>query len=504
MGAALCAACGCSLGLDRSLLDRDAHAGDDPDAPLLLGPDGTLPDALDGGLRRPSLEAGDAEAVEAALADDGASAADAPSIPSDGAVNGAQSCTTDTQCPQDLAHCGASSCGAGGFCTPTATYHFVATHFAVGAAAAPRSSLSGPLSAPPYAEAIAAAYPYVFIVTPGGVIAFDVSSPVNGAPRRVPISFLPAGVVAAVALGPLVYFVAGVSGSPNGAYQAVAWLDVTGTAGAMSLQAHLAPQLQVTPMAPQVPTSITSLFNVLPAWPMGIFLVYYSNNEATYYPTAETATPSASDTLVPFWNQALVTGAELAVASGSRLIAYTYDSLQPKLALVSGAGTSGASVSPQTTAPIPAARQAAFASNPGGAVLWTSALVTSPTSPITAARLTRLLSDGSATVFAASGAANTFVDLEHYAGVAQASTVVAPPVWLDGKRALGLALDHAALSDTAVHVVTCDTSLALAPGFASLPIDPATVGAASSNGLAYALGARNGRWTVYVLAPACP
>ncbi len=497
------AACGCSLGLDRSLLDRDAQAGSsssDLDTAVPLGPDGTLADALNGGLPRPSLDAGE----DAAVGDDTTSIADGSSIPSDGGRNGAQPCTTDTQCPQDFAHCGASSCGPGGFCTPMSTYHLLATSFAVGTAAVPRSIAARPLSVPLYDEAIAAAYPYVFVVTVGGVIAFDVSSPVDAAPRRVPIAPLPTGVVAAIALGPLVYFVADVSGAPNGAYQAVAWVDVTGTAGAVSLQAHLAPQLQVIPMAPQVPTNITSLFNVLPAWPAGLFLVYYSNNEATYYPTAKTATPNASDTLVPFWNQALVTGAELTVASGSRLVAYTYDSLQPKLALVSGAGSSAAMVSPQTTAPIPAARQAAFASSPRGGVLWTSALVSSATSPITSARLTRLLPDDLATVFTASGAASTFVDLEHYAGVSQSSAVVAQPVWVDGKSALGLALDHATAADTAVHVVTCDTSLALAPGFASLPIDPATVGAASSNGFAYAMGARTGKWTVYVLAPACP
>ncbi len=467
---AMAATSGCSLGLDRSLLVREAGAeapSSRLDALADLPADASFAGASDGPRTGPSpddaSQSVDSEdAVAAAFPEAGGALADGAVPDGGGAPDGGSSvvCAKDSDCPQDFAHCRATACDAGGHCTIAAPYRFVASHFTVGAGAVARPSLSRPA----YAESVAAAYPYLFVVTTAGVRAFDVTSPISVAPRQVPITLLPPGIVATVAVGPLVYFVSDVSGPPNGAYQAVAWVDVTAMAGATSLQAHAAPQLSVIPMAPQVPTNITSLFNVLPAWPSGLFLVYFSNDEATYYPTASTATPNPSDTLVPFWNQALVTGADLAVASGSRLVAYTYDSVQPKLALVSRAGTSAATVSPQTTAPTPSARQAAFASNAGGAVIWTSAPVTPDALGLTAARLTRLLSDGSASAFTASGAPNTFVDLEHYASVSSTTAVVAPPVWIDATLALGLAADHANLQDTAVHVVKSDVSVSLVPG----------------------------------------
>jgi len=341
------------------------------------------------------------------------------------------------------------------------------------------------------------------------VSAFDLTSPTDTTPPAVRIDnlTLPGPIVATVALGSTVYFVTGVSGPPLGAYQALAWIDVSVDVvldgGAPSLQAHPASQLSIAPPTIQNPTSINSLYNVLGNARGGLFLVYYSSDDPTYYPTASTLPHNSSDTLVPYWNQALVTGAELAAASGSRLIAYENDSQQPKFALVTGAGTSAAEVGPQVTVPTPSAPQAAFASGPNGGVLWTSA----PLTPVPAARVTLLAASSATTSLSGIGnvAPATYVDLEDYS-TAPTASVVAPPVWVDQTDlAIGFAADHAELSNTAAHVISVSAGgLSATGGIVSLPLAGAsTLGVASSNTFAYALAPGTNSSTVYVLAPLC-
>ncbi len=492
----------------------DAGAGDEAtalddgavqdDATAAVMPADGPPSASEGSLSTAPGDGTVAGAADATAVQNGLAT---PDSGGPGAAGGA-ACANDGDCPQDFAHCRASLC-SGGVCSAPADYHLLASQFAVaGVPAKFKTSGSHP------SAAIAVAYPFVFVVT-SSVSAFDVTSPLATTPRAVKLDGLDPAVpyVGAVAAGSIVYFVTAVTPTGAGSSQTIAWTDVasdvTTTAGATSLKLHVAPALFISPPILELPTTIDSLFNVVPDYPSGLFLIYTSKDHSTYFPTATTTKPTATTTLVPYWNQALVTGADLAAASGSRLVAYNNDSQQPKFALVAMPGTPAVNVGSQITVPTPSSLQAAFASEPGGGVLWTSATLSA--GAIGAARLT-VLAATSATASLSGAALATvpaYVDIEHYAAPLT-TTVVAPPTWVDGTTlALGLAADHTDLSKTAVHVVTVKggaVTIGTDAGadYVSLPTAASAIDVRSSKQFAYALGEGSASSTVYVLAPLCP
>ena len=506
---------GCSLHLDeidRELAEKAKNAGEISDASRTGAPDaaelGRDIDATGGG---PIISDASGAGSDASLTDS-EGRPEAPSNDANPVVSPEAGCSRDSDCPVNLAQCKASLC-KGGICSTPTAYRLLASQFTI--AGPPRAGLAGHRN-----ELIAAIYPYLFVVNAGGVAAFNVSNPKSASPRPVRIDGLPSTpVVAVMAVGKVVYFVGSSTTANNGALQPLSWIDVSSD-GAVSpegdvLHANVPLSVFIEPplMPLQRPTKIDSLYNVLPSRPDGLFLVYSSSDHPTYFPTALLKRPGTTVTVAPYWNQALVTGADVAAASGSRLVAYTSDGPQPKFALVTMPGTSAASVGSQVTVPTMTAAQSAFASSPAGGVLWTSAVLTQGANTaipgvITAARLTLLLADENTATLSAIAKVDpmTYFDLQQYAaGIAASQVVVAPPVWISSSLALGLSAEPTdPLGKTLVRLISVEGSNLSANSDAQvLPSPPATIDIASSNGFAYALGADATSNTVYVLAPSC-
>jgi hypothetical protein len=482
------AAVGCSLGLDPSLVDAAAPAGD----------------AAPGDEHFATAEAaalldGDAHArapESASTADSGGCTTDQDCVAA-AAVAGA--CASSAACDPTwhvclLATCAAPACNVS---TCSLAQHACSTPVPYSFEAARISVDYGGVGGTPQAS-IAAVWPFVFVVTNNGVVAYNVTDPTSASPPRVAVHSVPFLPMAAVAVGRRVYFVRGTEGSGPVYRQAVAWVDVPQDPFLTELAAASA--FVGTPAQGNVT-------NVLTNGSDGLFVVY----GARLAPTANLHPPIDDSTvLAPFANAGLASGASIVASSGARLIAYRYDSgsYVPDFAIINAAATSGAQTT--TEQPLTAdgllADQGVFATGRDGSVLWSTAVYAVDSSGlpsgIAKARLTWVLGSGTAANFDPS----TYVDLETYVPTTQAP-VVGPSVWIDANTALGLAAASSASTDsTSVQVVTRSPP-AVVPGTRTLlSIDPGSVGVAASGGFAYVLAQddpSNQTCTVTIFAPSC-
>src|SRR5579859_5315689 len=344
---------GCSLGLDASLIDA-SPPGDDvapvpeagADAPAPVDAD-AHPAPTDG---PPSVDAG------ACSKDSDCATAAAPA----GACVTASKCDPTwhvcmlTTCPTQACH--AAVCNlASQQCSVPTSYGFEATKFTVG--------YGGVGAGVRYS--IAAAWPFVFVLTTNGVVAYDVVDPSDASPPLVAVHGVPFLPIAVVAVGRRVYFVRGTEGTGPSYREAVAWLDVPQNPLLTTLTAQSA---FVTTPADGVDAVLTNGVD-------GLFVAYAGNLE----PTAKLVPPIDDTTVLkPVANAGLASGASLWASSGSRLLAYRYDpgSNNPFLAIVNAAATPGA----QTTTEVqldaygPLADQRFFATGDDGSVLWSTAV----------------------------------------------------------------------------------------------------------------------------------
>ena len=265
----------------------------------------------------------------------------------------AGACATDSDCQGEAASGGA--CTTGATCDPT--WHVcVLTTCAVGACkAAVCDSPSHTCSMPkPYGfeatqfsvqtggvgaavtYSIAAAWPFVFVVTTNGVVAYNVVDPTSSAPPAVAVHGIPFIPIATLAVGRRVYFINYGQGGGPSYRQAVAWIDVP--------QDPLLTDL--TAVSAFLTVASPDVVNVLTNGVDGAFVVYGSS---AALPTANMHPPLADGMMVSaFANAGLSSGASITTSSGARLLTYRYDgpTQTPNFALVNGAGTSSA----QTTA----------------------------------------------------------------------------------------------------------------------------------------------------------
>jgi len=479
------AAAGCSLGLDKSLLTQEAGIQDAPS--VEVGVDAPM---------KPPMDAQPQDVVTPPEADAGACTRDSDC---QSAVGDAGSCVKTAKCDPtwhvcmldtcDVGACKAAVCNvAQQTCSVPTTYGFSTTQFSVhsgGVGGAPHSS-------------IAAAWPFVFVVTTNGVAAYDLIDPTDPTPPSVTVHGVPFLPVATIAIGRRVYFTTSTEGGGPTYRQAIAWIDVPQNPFVTDLQATSA--LVSTPQQ-GVQSALTNGTD-------GLFVVYSSGS---LLPTADVHPPlDDTTTLTPFSNAGLASGATIPAASGARLVAYRYDgpTSTPNFALVNGAGTTGA----QTTAEQaldafgPLANQAAFGTGGDGSLLWTTAVYQADDagviSGIDSARLSWLLGSGTAANFDTT----VFVDLETYTPTTGAY-VVAPPLWIDANTALGLAAAGSTTTNsTSVQVVTKQPAAVRSSTRTLLSVGPGAVGAASSNGFGYVLAEddpKNETCSVYVFAPAC-
>jgi hypothetical protein len=495
----------CSLDLDRALM-----AGNSPDAsdgsvdrdrvepPL---PEASKPDG-------PKLDSSTDVALDAVPSDArgtleaGVCATDAD-CQSWAAMAG--SCATTTKCDTIRGTCIVDLCNAGACkasacdlatksCLPARPYAFNVGHFTV--------SQGGVVFG--VGPSIAAAYPFVFVLTTTGVAVYNVIDPTSGSPPQIPLNGVTFVPTAVLAVGSRVYFVSGVEATSPAYRQAIAWVDVP-----------------VNPLVPSLDATVTwaaTTGSVLGGvFSNGVDGVYLTYSSGMLEPTANARPPlDSSTTLMALPNTGLAQGATVAASSGTRLVSYRYDTTTslPSLALVTNAATPQALAMGEQSinAYGPLDGEATLVTGADGSVLWTNIVLPPP--PINGvagswvAGLTWLLSGASAGTFDTS----VRVTLESYSSASVSSLssstyLLAPAAWVDSNTALGLAgAAENPGGSTSVQVVTRQPP-ALASGKRSvLSVAPGAAYAAASNGFGYVLAAdspSNVSATIYVFAPGC-
>jgi hypothetical protein len=476
---------GCSLGLDHSLIGADA--GDDVSTPMEAAVDAPMKPPVDS-----QAPPGDAKVTVDAGACSKDSDCQAEAAPAGACVSAAKCDPTWHVClltTCSVGACKAAVCNTGNqSCSVPTTYGFEATQFSVpfGVGGAGVHS------------AIAAAWPFVFLLTTNGVVVYNVVDPTNPDPPVVPMSGVPFFPLATIALGRRVYFLNNTQGQGPTYKQAIAWVDVAQDPLVASFQAESA----------FVDVAQNGVSSVLTNGSNGAYVVYASGMAA---PTADVAPPlDDSTTLATFPNPGLTAGASIIASTGARLLTYRYDpsGMLQNVALVTGPGTAAAQTGTEQalTDYGPMANQAAFTTGNDGSLLWNGAIYglndAGAAVGISSARLTWLLASGTDVNFATS--AN--VDLETYAPPTSAY-VTAQPIWLDANTALGLAAASAASTDTtSVQIVTKSPPTVEAASRTLVSVAPSSVGGTASGGFAYVLAQddpKNLSFSVYIFAPAC-
>jgi hypothetical protein len=385
--------------------------------------------------------------------------------------------------------CKASVCsGTGGSCSVPTTYGFEAAHFSV-----PQGGVGAGL-----ANAISAVWPFLFVVTTNGVVAFNVVDPTNTSPPAVPlggIAFIP---ISTIAVGRRAYFIADTVGNGPSYRQAIAWVDLPQDPRITNLQATTA---FVTVENRGVVAALTNGVD-------GPFLAY---NSGLQFPAADVHPPLTDTTVLQtFSNAGLPNSAGIAASSGTRLVTYRYDPAAQfaNFALVNGAGTAAAQTTTEQAVNAfgPIANQGALQTGGDGSLLWTSAVEETDdagaATGIESARLTWLLKTGTAANFDTT----LHVDLETYSPTTSAQ-VVGPPLWIDANIALGLAAASATSTDsTSVQIVSKSPTTVDAASRTLVSVAPGNLGVASSNGFGYLLAEddpKNQSCSVYIFAPSC-
>jgi hypothetical protein len=499
----LAIASGCSLGLDPSKI-ADGH------------PDASLPGLVD-------VAADAATAVDAAPAMDAPLDDSAADVASESGDVGPPGCTHDGDCVGiDACHagkcdaatgacsfavcpsalCQGSSCSAAtSTCTTPAPYGFHSALVTVSA---------GPVGCGGNAAAcIAAAYPFVFVGTANGVVAYSVYDPSSSSPAAVPIQGLPFLPQQMTAMGSRVYFVGPVVGSGPTYRIQVAWIDVPSDPLAQSLTA-------------------TTTFDSLPvpslqgAWATtdgSLFLV--DLDQAQSFLASKVMAPFADGTALPFFASVAVPLGEQPVAvSGSRLVFSRWQETgslyQTLFSFENGAGTSsaqnGGEQATYTALGATAPGNASYAQGADGSLLsGAAALVVNDAGEldIPAVKLAWLVASGTAPQFDGSAS----VDVETYAPpVSAGNPVVGPVAWVDANTALVLAaakgtVGSGSAGQTSVQVASKTQPPILAGGRRYiLPASVGLVGAASSGGFGYVLAVDPSSattCTLHVFAPSC-
>jgi hypothetical protein len=492
------AAVGCSLGLDRSKIGQfEGQEGGPP-------PDGPLPEGTSG-------EAGDAP-----TSSDGQGLSDAPPEANAGACSkdsdcqmGADGggCVTSAKCDPTWHVCMLDVCDAGACkaeecvtamnsCTLPADYTgtFNPTSFTV--------QYGGVGTSIPWA--MSAVWPFVFIITTNGVIAYDVFDPTNDMPAAVTIHGVPFIPNYTLAIGRRVYFLTNEIGGPT-YHQAIAWIDV--------------PQnpfiTQFTANAVWVGTTEKNgLVALVNDGVSGFYMSYDSN---PLFPTADVHAPLFDGTTITAFTNAnfpmssgIVSASGAAGTSTAKLVAYHYDAMNQaaQYTLVGSPGTGSATTGSLQTVDAmgPIDNQQTWTQGSDGSVLWEAApyqiVDGGSTGQIDQTCLTWLLDSSTSTSFDAAKCAT----LESY-DPPIGQRVTATPAWIDATTALGLAAASSNPSaSTSVHVVKKNMAATVPGVVAYVPAAPGAVGTASSNGFGYVLAQTdpmNQTCTVYIFAPAC-
>jgi hypothetical protein len=471
------AVAGCALGLDPSLMAHDA---------------GIPPDGTSGQVSLASKDGGDAAPTS--------STGMTCTVDSDcvGVVS-AGSCVTSATCDAVWHVCMLDVCDPGACqiascdllqktCSAPTSYGFAVSVFHIASGVGDW----GP------ASSVAAAYPFLFVLTNNGVAAYNVANPTGTVPPAVAVHGAPFIPVALVASGRRVYFVGPVEGTGPAFRQAIAWIDVPGDPFLTSLSASTA----------WVSTTQPTLANAVWNGATGLALTY----AATADPTSTLpAAPDDSTSLVPSPIASLMAGAAIVASSGNDLVAYLNgtSARHALFSLVTGVSQSTGQATAQQNigAYGPLDDQAAFATGTDSTLLWSSAPLRVVDGGVTGIASTRLTWLSRADAGADAGFLSTAVhaDLETYPA-STSGTVVGPVAYVDNDTAVALAASGEDLGATSVQVFSRSANAIASGQRAVISATPDAVGVAASHGFAYVLvqdDATNQSSTVYVVAPGC-
>jgi hypothetical protein len=478
-------AAGCSLGLDASLMQGgpgDAGAGADGKV--------STSGSMDGGGEAQSPVSTSTSAVVTSCSSD---ADCAPAANGAACVTGSHCDPTWHVCMLDVCNvgpCAVASCDVlSKQCQMSTSMGFAISLFTV---------VAGGVGGATPASSIAAAYPFLFVLTTNGVIAYNVANPTTNVPPMVAVHGVPFIPLALASIGRRVYFVSDVQGSGPTYRQAVAWLDVPGDPFLASLDANEAWIGVQSTDTPALDSALTA--------PSGRLELVYSASQ----PLVASLLPPLADStvLVPAGIASIVGGAAIVATSGADLVTYRYgtSSEHPIFSVVSGADQSSGQATPERNFGSYGATDpsAAFTGGTDGTVLWESAplALADAGGGIASARLTWLspIADGGLFDF------SVHADVERYTSSSAPTDAVGPVAWLDANTALVLAAARESPDSTSAQVFD-RTRGAVVPGIrAIISAAPSSLGVAVSQGFAYVLAQddpSNARATVYVLAPGC-
>jgi hypothetical protein len=480
---------GCSLGLDASKLDAQGDSGASLD-------DGGSPP-----IDAPTTENAAPEASPPA--DAGACTKDADCLATNGCLSGR--CDTSTgACVFDVckqaALCTRAACDtSGGTCGPPSTYGFHASAFKVTQGAVGCNGNPG--------YCFAAVYPYLFVGTTNGLVAYAAVDPANASPTPLPIAGLPFPPSFVVASGPRVWIAGATFGAGPTCKLPLAWIDVPTSPFEQALHAQS--------VLVDTQCSLSYLFARAGG---GAFLV--AGDAPSAFPTAIADAPVADLTpLSVASNNGITSGASPAAASGTRLVMSRWVSVAEQyagvFAFVDGAGTKGEQAGAEQNT-VGAMGQVygggVIAESRGGGLVWGAPLI-APNPPAgfttVAARVAFLANNAKDTAFDATAHA----DVETYSpgSVGFGANVVGPIASLDESHVLALAQVPASLATTSVQIVEraegdagAQATVVAGKRFV-LPIGNDKLAATSTNGFGYVLANDAvDSATVHVFAPACP
>jgi hypothetical protein len=459
--AAGCVAVACSFNLDPSLIvdtGKDlGPAGGEPGAAAEAGMDGTGPNGL-GNKCTTDAECPSSHGCLTGRCD---------------AIRGV--CVYDV-CKQPGPSCAVARCNeAVRSCGAPTPHGFHAGVIDVGA---PLACADATVS-----KCIAAAYPFVFVLTTTGVRVHSAIDPMNPTPRSVALtgpSFQPAQLVATANR---VYFV----GPPNGASAQVAWVDVPVDPFTTTLATTAQATLTISADAG------TSAFA---ATADSIFVV----GQVAPYPTALVG-QAAGATVNAYPLPPVGPYPTLAGASGTRLLVQsTFGGADYRFVL--NAGTASATLSADAGSP---AAQSMFAIQYGqghdGSIVAHGGVFggTYPDFGYSSTGAVWLVANAAATSYGTQAVA-----VETYTPYAS-TYPLGPIAWLDPDRVLVTALAAGAAGTTSVQVATKATNppSKIAGRRFTFPADPIKIGAAASNGLGYVLVSEATTAKLHVFATDC-
>lgn len=387
-------------------------------------------------------------------------------------------CETDagqcvyTICPANA--CSVSVCGTGNQCSAPTTYEFHAGAFHV--------SLGNIGCGGAQRHCFAAVYPFVFVGTTNGVVAYPVEDPTNSSPSSIPVAGLPFFPNFIVSNGNIVYFVGTVVGTGPSYKVPIASLTVP-TDPTVS-------EMVATTVFDSL--TVASVDAVYPDTSNGIYLVH--NDAPTFYPAARIAAPLKDLDSLSFQATAgLPANSAVAAASGTRLVTFRQENAYPGDTFFSletaAATTSAQNAGEQSTIPTIGQTSGPFylAQSPSGGLLWSTPSVTisdAGASQTVSARIAWVLADQNATNFDGT----THVDVATYNVVGLGADLPGPPAWIDDNTALVTAAVPTSTGQTAVAVATRNGTPQLVPDRTfTLAFPPSKLAVAASNGFGYVL-----------------